>query len=341
MSPAVTPSHVSVALATFNGEPFIDAQLESLRAQTCPPAELVVTDDGSTDRTVAAVEQFARLASFPVRLFRNPARLGWRGNFLTAAGHCRGDLIAFCDQDDLWYPRKLEILVPLFEDARVLLAYHDADLIDAAGQALGTLRSGETDQPLLAPRTRPTTWSNPLGLTQIFRRRLLDFQHLWPGSVDTHRAGARAAHDQWFYYLASNLGHVAYAPERLLAYRQHGRNAVGFRPARRAISRWAAKPRSDGNYGAMLEAFCRALRQAEADGLASQWPELGAAIRSNERLLERVRHSHQSHHAGSVVRRFRHFTALLQTAAYSRNTEWNLGYRSLLKTALIGVPFGR
>ena len=97
---------VSIAMATYNGSRFIDEQLQSLNRQTVIPAELVITDDCSTDGTMDIVQQFARSARFPVRFERNSERLGYRANFMRAAQLCVSDVISFCDQDDIWDKRK-------------------------------------------------------------------------------------------------------------------------------------------------------------------------------------------------------------------------------------------
>ena len=103
---APTP-RISIAMATYNGSKYLREQLDSLAAQTLPPCELVVTDDGSTDDTLGILDRFRRRAPFPVHLHRNEQRLGYRDNFLKAAQLCSGELIAFCDQDDVWMPDKL------------------------------------------------------------------------------------------------------------------------------------------------------------------------------------------------------------------------------------------
>src|ERR1700730_9787095 len=102
---------VSIAMATYNGEQHIKRQLESLAVQTHPPRELVVTDDASDDHTVLVLTSFGKHAPFPVRVYRNSTRLGYRRNFMLAASLCNSELIAFCDQDDVWYPEKLATCV--------------------------------------------------------------------------------------------------------------------------------------------------------------------------------------------------------------------------------------
>ena len=101
---------ISVAMATYNGERFLEEQLRSLGEQTTLPDELVVCDDTSTDRTPQILAQFAKRASFPVKLFTNDQRLGWRKNFLKAARLCTSEYIAFCDQDDVWLKEKLAVV---------------------------------------------------------------------------------------------------------------------------------------------------------------------------------------------------------------------------------------
>src|SRR6476620_5065531 len=119
---------ISIALATYNGEKYLPAQLQSLARQTRLPTELVVFDDCSTDRTIDIINDFVSRAPFPVRVARNESRLGFVNNFMRAAQACQADLVAFCDQDDVWEPHKLAVMEPVFDDPDVLLAYHNATL---------------------------------------------------------------------------------------------------------------------------------------------------------------------------------------------------------------------
>ena len=108
-------------MATYNGERFIGEQLESFLTQTILPTELVVTDDGSTDATLDIVASFAARAPFPVRIERNAENLGYQTNFMKAARLCSSDIIAFCDQDDIWLPRKIEICLLAFDHPDVFV----------------------------------------------------------------------------------------------------------------------------------------------------------------------------------------------------------------------------
>ena len=87
-----TRPRISIALCTYNGASFLEAQLESYQTQTRLPDELIACDDGSTDATGDILAAFARRARFPMRVHANPARLGATKNFEQAIGLCSGDL---------------------------------------------------------------------------------------------------------------------------------------------------------------------------------------------------------------------------------------------------------
>jgi glycosyltransferase involved in cell wall biosynthesis len=123
---------ISVALCMYQGSAWIQEQLASVAAQTRPPDEVVVCDDASHDDGCALVRAFAARAPFPVRLYENPGNLGFVKNFERAIGLCSGDVIALCDQDDVWAPEKLETLERAFaDDPRLGLCFSDAELVAA------------------------------------------------------------------------------------------------------------------------------------------------------------------------------------------------------------------
>jgi glycosyltransferase involved in cell wall biosynthesis len=125
---------ISIALATFNGEKYLDEQLRSFLEQTCQPDELIICDDCSSDATVDIARAFAETAQFEVKIFVNTTTLGFAQNFSRALQHCTGDVVLLCDQDDVWLPEKIEKMVCRLAaepDAQLLihdLAYCKEDL---------------------------------------------------------------------------------------------------------------------------------------------------------------------------------------------------------------------
>src|SRR5580698_8381863 len=131
MSEENPPLRISVVMCTYRGMAHLKEQLDSILRQTRQPAELIVCDDNSGDGTVAILEQFRETAGFPVRIFVNAENLGSTRNFDQAIQRVTGDLIAFCDQDDLWFPEKLSRMGAILErDPTLGAVFSDATLID-------------------------------------------------------------------------------------------------------------------------------------------------------------------------------------------------------------------
>ncbi len=216
----------SIALATYNGSKFIEAQLQSLADQEHLPAEIVVTDDGSTDDTLHRITTFAKNAPFPIHIHRNEHKLGYRKNFLKAASFCTSEIVAFCDQDDYWRPNKLSRVAEAFRDPEVLLVSHNAAVVDATGNFIRPLNP-ENAFPTCINAMDGSPWEFPFGFTTSFRARLIAFLPLHETSRDPYHADELLGHDQWVTLLASALGRKIYIEDFLVDYRLHGANTFG------------------------------------------------------------------------------------------------------------------
>lgn len=125
-------------MAVYNGERFLQEQLDSFVAQTRLPDELVVSDNASTDRTVEILREFASRAPFPVRIFINQSNLGVSKNFERAIRECTGDIIFLSDCDDVWYPDKISLMEQaLAKSSRAGVVICDATLVDQDLRSLG------------------------------------------------------------------------------------------------------------------------------------------------------------------------------------------------------------
>src|SRR6185503_10566774 len=101
---------VSVVMCTYNGEKFLREQIDSILAQTWLNIELVIVDDVSSDNTVKIIEDFSRKDK-RIRYVVNPVNVGYNKNFEKAFGLAQGNYIAPSDQDDIWDPKKIEIMM--------------------------------------------------------------------------------------------------------------------------------------------------------------------------------------------------------------------------------------
>lgn len=224
---------VSVAIATWNGEQFLREQLDTIYAQTWKPLEVVVSDDASTDGTVAILEEYAR--TYGLRYVVNHERLGLVKNFERAIAMTSGDFVALCDQDDLWKPHKIATLVDRIGNATLIYGnvgeilevdgrqrYEDKwEPIFRFARAHG---SGHPTHYLIAEN-----WI--VSHSMLFKRELI--QHALPIPK------SQRFHDAWLALVASKLGGVVFLDERLQTYRRHPASLT-FVPSYRdpSINRW-------------------------------------------------------------------------------------------------------
>lgn len=163
---------ISIALATYNGARYLREQLDSIAAQSLLPVELVISDDGSTDDTLSIVSAFSQTAPFTVRVLPRDERRGFADNFLHCARSCENQLIAFCDQDDVWEPNKLAVGCARMEADGSLLALHRLTLVNQSLEAQGTWTQGIEADTVFEPLTLDP-YINGWGNTMLFRRLLV------------------------------------------------------------------------------------------------------------------------------------------------------------------------
>jgi glycosyltransferase involved in cell wall biosynthesis len=220
----------SIAMATFNGEAYIREQVNSLARQILPPYEMVACDDGSSDKTVNILQEFQREAPFSVRIYQNPIRLGFADNFLQAASKCSGDWVAFCDQDDIWFPEKLLLVNEAIQSSRasdLLLVTHSAEMI-SQDLSLGNGRQPHfrTDRTI-GQNCHPGFWGLP-GFTCVFRRELITCFDWKVRPRSYHGNYPLQFHDNWICMLANALGSVHYIARPLALYRRHDAAFTGY-----------------------------------------------------------------------------------------------------------------
>lgn len=216
-SPATAPSSVlvSVVMATYNGEAFVDAQLSSILDQTHSNLEIIVVDDGSTDQTFAKLEAYAAQDD-RIRLIRNKQNLGYVRNFEQGLLLATGQFVAPSDQDDIWMPEKISTLLNQIGDATIV--YCDSELIEENGSSMAK------------------------NLSQI--KRLTDFNDcigfLVGNSAAGHAMLIRTAlihnavpfapmipHDHWLGFVATLYHGIKFVNEPLVQYRQHNQSVFG------------------------------------------------------------------------------------------------------------------
>jgi glycosyltransferase involved in cell wall biosynthesis len=273
---------VSVALCTHNGARFVEEQVRSILGQSVPPVEIVLSDDASTDDTVARVVALVEPSGVRLTVLSNVPALGVTRNFEQAILACTGEIIALSDQDDVWHPDRLERVLGRFAaDPGLLLLHGDAVLVDERGEPLRhtLFESLEVSDDEITEIEQGRAFAALLrrnlvtGATAVFRRALVDAAVPFP---------AAWVHDEWLAVIAATIGRVGVTRERLVDYRQHGANEIGAQ--KRSLTgkvRRLLEPRTERN--ARLEARAAALvARLESWGSAVR-PEMMESARAKLR----------------------------------------------------------
>lgn len=214
----------SVALCTYNGEKYIQQQLESIMNQSHPVDEIVICDDGSTDQTVAIAKRVLQESGISYRIEQNPIGLGITKNFEKAIDLCRGEIVFLSDQDDVWLPNKVEYILNEFADDSVVFVYSDASIVDGEKNVLkDSLHYGicyfkqhVSDSDIIDSFVRMQYTAH--GCLSAFRKEFSDQILPFP-NTDLY-------HDSWISFCAGYFGKIRYIAKPLIHYRVHGNNVT-------------------------------------------------------------------------------------------------------------------
>lgn len=199
---------ISIAMATYNGALYLEEQLDSFLKQTRLPDEVIVSDDGSTDETVAIVESFASKAPFEVQLLRNDRNLGCCKNFELALSRSSGDIIFLSDQDDVWFSHKIETIERTFlQNPGVLVVINDAEITEEDLESTGRSNLSQVRGLGLGQDGFIT------GCCTAVRRKMIRLACPIPY--------ISVMHDAWIHDLGNLLGVRKVVPLVLQYYRRH------------------------------------------------------------------------------------------------------------------------
>lgn len=215
----------SVVLCTYNGAKYIEEQINSILTQTHPVDEILVSDDGSTDDTVAIAERILSQGSVPYSVLKNEGEKGVAGNFFYGLKRASGDYIFTCDQDDIWLENKVEVFAREAEQTARMLYFSDGLLVDGDGKSMevhlwdafgfSCADHVPSDEELFALLLK-----HPIvtGASMMVSRELVAL---------TEHTGEGWIHDEWLAILAAAHLSIAPIPQVTFHYRQHGSNVLG------------------------------------------------------------------------------------------------------------------
>lgn len=200
-------------MASYNGEKYIKQQMDSIFDQSIQIDELIISDDSSTDRTIEIIKSYndKRIKLIENQKFSSPIF-----NLENALKHAKGDYIFLADQDDIWYPDKVKIVLKHLENHNLIVT--DCKLIDKDNTTLAPsffqlINSGQGFFKNLIKNTY-------LGCCMAFDRSILNYTLPFPRKI--------AMHDQWIGLNAELFSSVYFCDDQLVGYRKHENNQTPF-----------------------------------------------------------------------------------------------------------------
>jgi glycosyltransferase involved in cell wall biosynthesis len=209
-------------MATYNSEPYVREQIDSILPELGAEDEVVIVDDRSTDGTLGVLRS---LGDERIRIFVNDRNIGHVRSFETAMSHAVNEVIMLADHDDIWKRGRVRLLTDRLESTGDLLVASNFSLMDASGNSIGEpdgpIRADESEKHL-ANIARIFLGIRPyFGCTMAFRRELLPIVLPIPSFVE--------AHDLWIAMAANVIRSTAHVEERSLVRRLHKRNITPIR----------------------------------------------------------------------------------------------------------------
>lgn len=214
-------------MATYNGERFIIEQLESIRNQSVSVDEVIINDDGSTDRTVVLINNY--IATHQLnnwKVFTNKHNLGFSKNFYKAVKKTNGDIVFLADQDDIWLSNKVEVVLEVFNDNKDLkIVATGQSYIDSNGEAINNSLKGNDESIAINLSYLPFKFflgsSTIPGCTMCIHKEIRSYllKH------DAPDLSKSFGHDWYFSIVGSILGKFGMIDNILIKRRIHENNA--------------------------------------------------------------------------------------------------------------------
>lgn len=202
---------ISVAMATYNGEKFIKEQLDSILLNLLPQDEVIISDDGSTDKTLSIIKM---LKDKRIKIVEGPHK-GIKKNFENAISKCNGKYIFLSDQDDIWVDGKVNKIIEDFEKFKATLVIHNATIIDES------LKPSFYESTFLWRNSKKGFLKNIfknsyIGCCMAFDKSMIKYFLPIPNDVEMH--------DQWLGIINEKYGHSYFEEKKLILYRRHDGN---------------------------------------------------------------------------------------------------------------------
>jgi glycosyltransferase involved in cell wall biosynthesis len=220
-------STVEILLSTYNGEKYVNAQLDSVLQQDYPHWKLVIRDDGSTDGTLSVLNNYNQKYPGKINLVTdNEGTLGYCASFSKLLKQASADYIMFCDQDDWWFPSKISTMLSVMLEEETLLPA-------TSHVIFSDLQLADNELNIISPSFLKRMGYSPKAGMQIFFLKnyipgcnIMFNRNLVQEALKTDNI--MNLHDHWVLMVCGAVGKLTFINNPLMKYRMHDNNAIGF-----------------------------------------------------------------------------------------------------------------
>ena len=205
-------AHISVCIASYNGEKYIKEQLDSILNQIGEQDEVIISDDCSTDKTISIIES---LNDKRIHLFKSSIKFkNHNFNFENALKKASGEIIFLADQDDIWTKNKVSRFLETFTKTNANLVISDCFLVNSQKQLI-------SDSFFKIRHSRSGFLKNfhknsYVGCCMAFNRKVLEASLPFPKNLFSH--------DTWIGLIGEMIGKTHFLKDKLIYFRRHGEN---------------------------------------------------------------------------------------------------------------------
>lgn len=213
---------INILLSTFNGEKFLSEQIESIINQTYEDWTLLIRDDGSTDGTVGLIHNYC-LKDERIQLIdaQEGVNLGFVASFFELLKYEKADFYFFCDQDDIWLPYKVKLMITeasKYDNKSAMMYYTDLKVVDSELHTLSESLNQDLKGGSKVNLNSELVKNVVTGCASMINDELAN---LWlsPKKISYH--------DYFLALAALAVGDLVFINERTVFYRQHSSNVIG------------------------------------------------------------------------------------------------------------------
>ncbi|WP_294229319.1 glycosyltransferase family 2 protein [uncultured Chryseobacterium sp.] len=203
---------ISICIATYNGEKFISEQIDSILKQIKEHDEIIVSDDGSTDKTLEIVGNFN---DNRIKIIHNQGKKGYTPNFQNALKQADGDIIFISDQDDVWLPGKYDVVIENLKNYDLVVTNSKVtdEVLNVTNESFFSIYNSGTG---LIKNIICCTY---YGCCMAFNRKILNYAMPFPKNTEV-------SVDLWLGLVGEAVGKVKFIEQPFLLYRRTGSNVT-------------------------------------------------------------------------------------------------------------------